>query len=81
MTANEITIGRKLVLRGLVRDSHGPGLRPPAIGKVVTTPVEGKFRVKLSLALGNWSPRARTVTMENVDREATPREVAMGMVL
>jgi hypothetical protein len=81
-----VTVGQRLVLRRLNSlGGHGKGPRPPALGLVVTEPgADGRFSVRLSMGFGQrgrWAPRARVVELANVDREATPREVALGMVL
>jgi hypothetical protein len=81
-----VTVGQRLVLRRLNGlGGHGKGPRPPSIGLVMTAPgTDGRFRVRLSMGVGNrvrWHRRSRVVELANVDREATPREVALGMVL
>lgn len=77
------TIGTAYVLTGLRVDGRRPesSPMPPRIGRVVAIKgLELVVRLRLGTAR-HWCHRARTVTVENLSREATPREIQLGMPL
>lgn len=84
-----MTTGKVYVLHNLLYDPKAPGRGnlPPRLGLVAKV-LEGGLGALVRLrtggfgkVAGKWHPRTRHVTRANVVREATPRELVVGMPL
>ena len=86
LVSADALVGKAVVLRGLSLDQRkamsAATRMPPRIGMVVRVLSGGRLYVKLSMgSLGcrRWFPRGRICLLTNVVREATRREVLVGM--
>lgn len=85
MSALEL-VGRPVVVRGLTVDARWPGTRsgnllPPRVALVVRAINPLTVFVKLRMGGAHrWAPKGRLVKLEQIVREATPREVSLGLV-
>jgi hypothetical protein len=80
VSAAELVKGRVYVLRGLSSDPRCEKTSkiPPAIGRLERVINDRSIVVKLWMGQHRWAPRARLARIDNIAREASPRESLIG---